>query len=60
MALTKRRKEEILRSASLARVCGVAVEELSPAEVKARYPLLNIAGVVAVVYLPHDGQAGPR
>jgi len=59
VALIEHRKEEILRSASLARVCGVAVAALSPAEVKARYPLLNIEGVVAGVYLPHDGQADP-
>jgi glycine cleavage system T protein len=59
VALTEHRKEEILRSAGLARVYGVEVEELSPAEVKARYPLLNTDGVVAGVYLPHDGQADP-
>ncbi len=59
VALTDHRKEEILRSAGLARVYGVEVEELSPAEVKARYPLLNTDGVVAGVYLPHDGQADP-
>ena len=59
VALTEHRKEEILRSAGLARVYGVEVEELSPAEVKARYPLLNTEGVVAGVYLPHDGQADP-
>jgi glycine cleavage system T protein len=59
VALTEHRKEEILRSAGLARVYGVEVEELSPAEVKSRYPLLNTDGVVAGVYLPHDGQADP-
>ncbi len=59
VALTADRKEEILRSAGVARVYGVAVEELSPAEVKDRYPHLNIEGVTAGVWLPGDGQADP-
>ena len=58
-ALTEHRKEEILRSAGLARVYGVEVEELSPAEIKEMYPHLNTDGVVAGVYLPKDGQADP-
>ncbi|MEO0386875.1 MAG: FAD-dependent oxidoreductase [Pseudomonadota bacterium] len=59
VALTAHRKEEILRQAGLARVYGVAVEELSPAEVAARYPHLNTDGVTAGVWLPKDGQADP-
>ncbi|MDP5084786.1 MAG: FAD-dependent oxidoreductase [Yoonia sp.] len=59
VALTEHRREELLRSAGLARVYGVEVEELSPTEVKARYPHINIDGVVSGVYLPHDGQADP-
>ena len=59
VALTGDRKEEILRSAGLARVCGVDVVELSPSEVKDRYPHLDIAGVTAGVWLPRDGQADP-
>jgi 4-methylaminobutanoate oxidase (formaldehyde-forming) len=59
VALTADRKEEILRSAGLARVYGVEVEELSRAEVKGRYPHLNIDGVTAGVWLPKDGQADP-
>ncbi|WP_424966764.1 GcvT family protein [Dinoroseobacter sp. S375] len=59
VALTEHRKEEILRQAGLARVFGVEVEELSPTEVLQRYPHLNIDGVTAGVYLPHDGQSDP-
>ena len=58
-ALTAHRKEEILRTAALARAFGVEVEELSPSEVKDRYPHLNTEGVTAGVYLPGDGQADP-
>lgn len=59
VALTVERKEEIFRQASMARAFGVEVEEISPAEIKARYEHLNIDGVVGGVYLPKDGQGDP-
>lgn len=59
VALTRERQEELFRNASMARGFGVPVEELSPAEVKARYPHLNIEGVTAGVWLPTDGQGDP-
>ena len=59
VALTEERKEEIFRQASMARAFGVEVEEISPAEVKARYEHLNIEDVTAGVYLPLDGQGDP-
>lgn len=59
VALTEERREEIFRQAALARAFGVDVNELSPAEVLARYPHLNIEDVVAGVHLPLDGQADP-
>jgi glycine cleavage system T protein len=59
VALTAERREEILRQAGVARAFGVAVDELSPAEVKAMYPHLETADVVAGVHLPADGQADP-
>ena len=58
-ALTEERKEEIFRNAAMARAFGVPVEEISPAEVKARYPHLNTEDVLAGVYLPTDGQGDP-
>ncbi|MEO1686489.1 MAG: FAD-dependent oxidoreductase [Pseudomonadota bacterium] len=59
VALTDDRREELLRTASLARVFGVDVEDLSPGEVKDLYPHLNIDGVTAGVHLPKDGQIDP-
>lgn len=59
VALTEARREEILRQASLARAFGVDVHEVSPTEVKALYPHLNVEDVVAAVHLPGDGQADP-
>ncbi|MEL7428635.1 MAG: FAD-dependent oxidoreductase [Pseudomonadota bacterium] len=58
-ALTNERREEIFRQASMARAFGVEVEEISPAEVKERYPHLNIDDVTGGVWLPLDGQGDP-
>jgi len=58
-ALTVERLEELHRQAGMARAFGVEVEEISPAEVKARYEHLNIEGVTGGVFLPLDGQADP-
>jgi len=59
VALTDHRKEELLRTAGMARVFGVEAEPLTPDEVKAKYPHLNTQGVTAGVWLPGDGQADP-
>jgi len=59
VALTHHRAEELRRQAGLARAFGVEVEEISPTEVKARYPHLEICDVEMGVWLPGDGQADP-
>ena len=59
VALTTERREEIYRSAAMARAFGVDVEEIDPSEIKARYPQLNTEGVMGGVYLDKDGQGDP-
>ena len=59
VALTPARHEELLRQATTARIFGVDVAEISPAEVKAMYPHLNVGDVVGAVHLPLDGQCDP-
>lgn len=59
VALTDERREEIFRSAAMARAFGVDVDEISPGEVKKMYPHLNIDGVTAGVFLDKDGQGDP-
>jgi len=59
VALTEERREEIYRQASMARAFGVEVEEISAAEVKARYEHLEVGDVTGAVYLPLDGQGDP-
>jgi len=58
-ALTSERLEELHRNAAMARAFGVPVEELSPTEIKARYPHLNTHDVTGGVWLATDGQADP-
>ena len=59
VALTEERREELWRSAAMARAFGVEIEEITPGEVKARYPHLETRDVVGGVYLPKDGQGDP-
>ena len=59
VALHDERLEELRRSASMAQAFGVEIGEISPSEVKSRYPHLNIDGVVGAVALPKDGQGDP-
>jgi 4-methylaminobutanoate oxidase (formaldehyde-forming) len=59
VALTAERHEELLRQATVARIFDVEVHEISPEEAKAKYPHLNIGGVVGAVALPLDGQCDP-
>ena len=58
-ALTSERLEELYRNAAMARAFGVPVEEMSPAEIKTRYPHINLDGVAGGVWLPTDGQGDP-
>ncbi|MEM1073788.1 MAG: FAD-dependent oxidoreductase [Pseudomonadota bacterium] len=59
VALTEERREELYRSAAMARAFGVDIEEISPQEVKQRYEHLNISDVTGAVYLEKDGQGDP-
>ena len=59
VALTQARHEELLRQATLARILDVEVHEISPTDVKAMYPHLNVYDVVGAVHLPLDGQCDP-
>ena len=59
VALNTERLEELQRSASMARAFGVEIDEIDPAEIKARYDWLNVEDVVGGVYLAKDGQGDP-
>ena len=59
VALTQHRLEELRRQATLARAFDVDVAEISPAEIKAMYPHLEVGDVLGGVHLPLDGQCDP-
>ncbi|MCW1919624.1 FAD-dependent oxidoreductase [Rhodobacter sp. KR11] len=59
VALTRERHEELLRQATVARIFGVDVAEISALEVKGMYPHLEVGDVVGAVHLPLDGQCDP-
>lgn len=59
VATTEARMEELRRGASMARVFGLEVAEVSPEEAAAKHPLINVDDVVGAVWLPADGQVNP-
>src|SRR3954469_16764294 len=59
VALTKARKHEIYRQASLARAFDIDVREISPREAKEMYPHLAAAGVAGAGHPALDGQCAP-
>ena len=59
VALTDARRQELHRLATMARAFDVEIEEISPGEVKERYPYLETKDVTQGVYLPKDGQGDP-
>ncbi len=53
------RFEELKRGASMARTFGLEVEVIGPSEVRALWPLVEVADVVGGVFLAKDGQTNP-
>ncbi len=53
------RLEELKRGASMGRTFGLRIDSLQPQEIKERWPLLEVGGIVGGVYLPKDGQTNP-
>jgi 4-methylaminobutanoate oxidase (formaldehyde-forming) len=59
LARTRERLVELKRAASMGRTFGLEVEELSPAEAKARHPLIEVEDLAGAIFIPSDGQANP-
>ncbi|MBT3559095.1 MAG: GcvT family protein [Rhodospirillales bacterium] len=59
VATDEGRLEELKRGASMARVFGVDVEEVTPEWMQEHYSIMNIDDVIGGVYLPKDGQCNP-
>lgn len=59
IAATAERFEELRRGASMARCFELDVAVLGPAEIKARWPLIEADGLTGGVFLSKDGQTNP-
>ena len=59
VAPNEERFEELKRGASMARVFGLPVDIITPADVKALVPLANVDDIVGGVHLPGDGITNP-
>ncbi|MBA3447403.1 MAG: FAD-dependent oxidoreductase, partial [Pseudaminobacter sp.] len=59
LANNRDRWTEYKRLATTARSFGMDMQLLSPAEVKAMWPLMNVDDLVGASWLPTDGQASP-
>ena len=59
VALNDARLEELKRGASMARNFGLEVEVIGPADIAARYPILETRDVKGGVFLAKDGQTNP-
>ncbi|MGC8477975.1 MAG: NAD(P)/FAD-dependent oxidoreductase, partial [Acetobacteraceae bacterium] len=54
VAKTAERFEELKRGASMGKTFGLSIDVLSPAEIHARWPLLEVGDIVGGVFLPKD------
>ncbi|MDQ1618347.1 MAG: hypothetical protein QOE19_916 [Actinomycetota bacterium] len=59
LASSVERMEEIRRQISWAETFDLSLHEISPAEAKDLFPLLDLTGVVGGAYLPSDGYIDP-
>ena len=57
IATDAERLHELRRSASMAKVFGLEVNEVAPADIAARVPLLRTADVLGGIHIPSDGYA---
>lgn len=59
LASSPARLEELRRQAGWAKTFGLPLEEITPKEAQALFPLLETDGVLGAVYLPTDGYLDP-
>ena len=59
MARTQERMDEYMLYASTAETVGVPYEFMTPEQIKERWPLVNVEGLVGAIYHPTDGYINP-
>ncbi len=53
------RFEELKRGVSMARNFGLEADVVTPAEIRARWPLVTVGDLVGGIWMPNDGQVNP-
>ena len=59
VAKSAARLEELQRGASMGKTFGLQIEQLSPGEIRERWPLLETGDLVGGIFIPKDGQTNP-
>ncbi|TNE37578.1 GcvT family protein [Roseovarius sp.] len=59
LATHEARLEELKRGASMARNFGLEAYEVSPGEIRERYPLVEVGDLAGGIWMPKDGQVNP-
>ena len=59
LALSAERLEELKRQATMGKAFGVEAYMVSPAEARAKHPLIDLKGVTGGLFIPANGQADP-
>ena len=59
VATTADRLIELKRQVAVAGLYGLPAEELTPAQVAERHPLVNVSDIAGGIFLPTDGQTNP-
>jgi 4-methylaminobutanoate oxidase (formaldehyde-forming) len=59
IASTPERMAEIRRQIGWAKNFGLDLHEISPAQVKELFPLIDLEGVIGACFMPSDGQVDP-
>jgi 4-methylaminobutanoate oxidase (formaldehyde-forming) len=59
VATTAARLEELRRGASMGKTFGLEIDHLSAAEIKERWPLLEVGDLVGGIFIRKDGQTNP-
>ncbi|MDE2296238.1 MAG: FAD-dependent oxidoreductase [Gammaproteobacteria bacterium] len=57
LATTEARMEELRRNASMAKVFGLRVDVVDRDEIRALYPIADLADVIGGIHIPSDGYA---
>ena len=59
IATTKARRQAQRREMNFMRLMGQDKHEISPAEVRAMFPLIETEGMLSAIWSPEDGRANP-